>query len=168
MTDGSTKSTPDSARNSARANSFPWPPVLLVAAIAGAWLLGRTLPLAWPGLDDTAAHVIGFGFGFSGFVLVAWSIKTLINAGTTVMPDGVSKVLVTSGPYALFRNPIYLGEVLLLLFFAEWSKNIWFVVAGVLFAILVTALQIIPEERHLAGQFGDAYDAYRAKTRRWI
>jgi protein-S-isoprenylcysteine O-methyltransferase Ste14 len=164
MTDGNTNSTPISSR----ANTFPWPPVLLVLALAGAWLLGRAMPLSWPGLDDTASRIIGFGMGAAGFVLIAWSVQTLIRAGTTVMPDGISKVLVTTGPYALFRNPIYLGEVLLLLFCAEWSKNIWFALAGLMFAILVTALQIIPEERHLAGQFGEAYDAYRAKTRRWI
>lgn len=156
------------AAASSRANTFPWPPVLLAAVISGAWGLGRIVPLSWPGVDDTAAHFIGSGFGLAGVALLILSILALRRAGTTVMPDGVSKVLVTDGPYAWFRNPIYLGEVLLLLFFAEWSKNIWFVVAGIMFAVLVTALQIIPEERHLAAQFGEAYDLYRARTRRWI
>ena len=159
---------PNSPSSAGRANSFPWPPVLLVAAIAGAWGLGRAVPLAWPGLDDTAARVIGIGFGVAGIVLVVWSIVTLRRAGTTVMPDGVSKVLVTNGPYARFRNPIYLGEVLLLLFFAEWSKNVWFVLAALAFVISVTRLQIVAEERHLSAQFGNAYDAYRARSRRWI
>jgi protein-S-isoprenylcysteine O-methyltransferase Ste14 len=157
-----------SPSNETRANTFPWPPVLLAAAILCAWGLGRAAPLGWPGLDDTPARVIALGFGIVGIVLVAWSIITLQRAGTTVMPDGVSKVLVTTGPYSRFRNPIYLGEVLLLLFFADWTKNFWFVVAALAFGILVTALQIIPEERHLSAQFGDAYDAYRARSRRWI
>lgn len=156
------------ASNATRANTFPWPPVLIVAAIGGAWALEYFVPLGWPGLDDMAARGIALGFGAGGIALVIWSIVTLRRAGTTVMPDGISKALVTNGPYARFRNPIYLGEVLLLLFFADWTKNIWFVAMALTFAVLVTVLQILPEERHLTAQFGAAYDAYRARTRRWI
>ena len=160
-------SNPEAA-NATRANTFPWPPVLLVAAIGSAWALGYVVPLGWPGLNDMPARVIALGFGIGGIALVVWSIVTLRRAGTTVMPDGISKVLVTNGPYTRFRNPIYLGEVLLLLFFADWTRNIWFVLSALTFAVLVTVLQILPEERHLTAQFGAAYDAYRARTRRWI
>jgi protein-S-isoprenylcysteine O-methyltransferase Ste14 len=164
MTDSNTNSAPDSAR----ANTFPWPPALLVAALVGSWLLGQFFPVAWPGLDDFPARAIGIGFGVAGLGLAVWSIRTLTGAGTTVMPHGRSSALVTTGPYARFRNPIYIADVLVLLCIAELTKNIWLVAAAVLFVPLVTVLQIIPEERHLAGQFGEAYDAYRATTRRWI
>ncbi len=151
-----------------RANNFPWPPILLALAIIAAWLLGRTRPLAWPGLDDMPGHIIGSGFGLAGLALVVWSVIALNRAGTTFMPDGVSSALVTNGPYARFRNPIYLGEVLFLLGVAELTKNIWFAAAAAAFAILVTLLQILPEERHLSATFGTAYDDYRARTRRWL
>ena len=151
-----------------RANTFPWPPVLFAAVIACAWGLSGVLPLAWPGQDDGPAHVIGLGFGVIGILLVAWGIATLVRGGTTVMPDQASTALVTSGPYGYFRNPIYLGEVLMLLALAELTKNIWFVAAAILFAILVTVLQIVPEERHLEARFGDSYRDYKRRTRRWI
>jgi protein-S-isoprenylcysteine O-methyltransferase Ste14 len=41
-------------------------------------------------------------------------------------------------------------------------------VAGLVFGVLVTVLQIVPEERHLEAQFGDAYLDYKVRTRRWI
>lgn len=154
--------------SAARANSFPWPPVLFFALIAAAWTLGIYLPLTWPGTGDLAARVIGLGFGIAGLVLVAWAIATLMRAKTTVMPNGVSTALVTTGPYTRFRNPIYLGEVLLLLGAAELTWNVWFVAAAAAFAVAVTVLQILPEERHLSAQFGAGYDAYRARSRRWI
>jgi protein-S-isoprenylcysteine O-methyltransferase Ste14 len=152
----------------ARANTFPWPPVLFVIVIAAAWWLGGRQPASWPGADDLAAQAIGRAFGITGIALVAWSIITLRRANTTVMPNGVSDALVTTGPYTRFRNPIYLGEVLILLSLAELTKNIWFVAAAAAFAILVTVLQILPEERHLQARFGDAYAGYRARSRRWI
>lgn len=151
-----------------RANTFPWPPALFVAAIAVALVANKFFAVAWPGVDDTPARVIGWVFGLLGFSLIAWSIERLISHGTTVMPDKTSTVLVTTGPYWRFRNPIYLGEVLLLLSAAEVTKNVWFVASAIAFAILVTVLQIIPEERHLQARFGEAYTAYKARTRRWI
>jgi len=51
---------------------------------------------------------------------------------------------------------------------AEITKSIWFVAAALIFGVLVTILQIMPEERHLERQFGDAYLDYKARTRRWI
>ncbi|MFN0219724.1 MAG: methyltransferase family protein [Hyphomicrobium sp.] len=151
-----------------RANTFPWPPVLFALVIAAAWVLGRWGPIDWPGLDDAPAQFVGIFFGTAGVALVAWAIVTLRRHDTTVMPDGTSTALVTSGPYRRFRNPIYLGEALMLLAAAEITKNVWFVAAAAAFAVLVTWLQILPEERHLQTRFGDAYAAYKAATRRWL
>lgn len=151
-----------------RANTFPWPPVIFVAVLVAAWLMTRALPLALPGMNDTAQHVIGIGFGIAGLALIAWAVIALLSHGTTVMPDRTSTALVTSGPYALLRNPIYLGELLILLSLAEISKSSWFLAAAAAFAALVTPLQIVPEERHLEARFGEAYLSYKARTRRWI
>jgi protein-S-isoprenylcysteine O-methyltransferase Ste14 len=163
-----TDTDPDLSNAAARANTLPWPPMLFAVAILASWWAGRAAPLTWPGTDDMAARVLGLAFGAGGLVLAGWSIATLMRGGTTVMPHGQSAALVTNGPYARLRNPIYLGEVMILFGLAELSKNIWFVVAALVFAILVTALQIIPEERHLTARFGDAYRDYQARTRRWI
>lgn len=151
-----------------RANSFPWPPVLFAAAVFGALALTRTVPLDWPGIDDWPARAVGLGFGIIGVMLIASAIIALRAASTTVMPHGTSSALVTAGPYGYFRNPIYLGEVLILLSLAEISKSLWFVAGAAAFAVLVTILQIIPEERHLEARFQDAYRAYKARSRRWI
>lgn len=147
---------------------IPWPPILIVAAVGAAVALGRIAPLQWPGLDDTPAQIIGLLFGVGGMALIVWSVATLRKYGTTVMPHERSTVLVTSGPYRFRRNPIYLAELMLFFGVAELTKNVWFVVAGLVFAVLVTALSIIPEERHLEETFGEAYTDYKSRTRRWI
>ena len=51
---------------------------------------------------------------------------------------------------------------------AELMRNIWLVLLTPVFGILVTWLAIIPEERHLEARFGDAYRAYKERTRRLI
>lgn len=151
-----------------RANTFPWPPVLLVAAIIASVGLSRLLPLSWPGVDDAPARIVGLAIGALGLVLIVASILTLRRHETTVLPDKAATALVTTGPYRFFRNPIYLGDVMMLFGLAELTKNVWFVIAAALFAVLVTPLQILPEERHLEARFGDAYLDYKKRARRWI
>jgi protein-S-isoprenylcysteine O-methyltransferase Ste14 len=73
--------------------------------------------------------------------------------------------LVTGGPYAIVRHPIYTG---LLLMFAAVAL-LWATWAG-LFLLLVVVLgiqlKLSREETLLAGEFPDQWPAYRARTRR--
>lgn len=147
---------------------IPWPPILLVCVIAGALVLERIVPLAWPGVDDLATRLVGRGIGLAGIALFAWSAWTLRRHGTTVLPDKAARVLVTDGPFRIRRNPIYLAHILILLGVAELTKNIWFVILAAAYAALVTWLAILPEERHLEARFGDAYRGYKERTRRLI
>jgi protein-S-isoprenylcysteine O-methyltransferase Ste14 len=151
-----------------RPSAFPWPPVLLVAVVAGAWALGRMLPLAWPGTDDGPAKAVGISIGLAGVVIFAWAALTLWRHQTTIHPDKGADHLVTDGPFRYRRNPIYISHVMILLGVSEMTKNIWFAILALLYAALVTWLAILPEERHLEAKFGDAYRAYKATTRRWI
>ena len=151
-----------------RPSTVPWPPILLGAAIVGAVVLGRAAPLPWTGLDDWPARAIGLGFGGVGLALIVWAAWTMRQARTTIMPHRASDALVTSGPFRRFRNPIYLGDAMILLGLAELTKNLWFIAGAVLFGVLVTWLAILPEERHLEARFGDAYRAYKARSRRWL
>jgi protein-S-isoprenylcysteine O-methyltransferase Ste14 len=151
-----------------RPSAFPWPPVLWFGAMGLAWLAQTLWPLPWPGMDDLAARLVGWGLGLGGVALTIWALLALRAAGTTVLPDKGSDALVTTGPFQRFRNPIYLAHVMILLWLAEYSKNPWFILAAFVHVILVTALAIIPEERHLEARFGEAYTEYKARSRRWI
>ena len=156
--------TPEERRPSA----LPWPPVLLAAALGGGALLGRLYPLAWPGLDDLPARVIGYGLGALGIALAAWGLLTLYRADTTALPHKRVDRLVTHGAFHFRRNPIYMGEVLVLLGLAQVTGNIWLAIMAPLFAVAVLWLAILPEERHLEVRFGDAYLEYKERTRRWF
>lgn len=149
-------------------STIPWPPLLLIMAAAAGVGLHWTWPLPWPGQDDLAARLIGYGIGLAGVALALWSLLALMRAGTTVRPDRGSSVLVTDGPYRRYRNPIYVADVLLLLGAAQLSHNIWLVILAPVFAAGVTWLAILPEERHLEATFGDHYRDYMARSRRWI
>jgi len=152
----------------ARPSHFPWPPVLFLGAVVAGWFLQRSWPLAWPGLDDAPARFIGKGFVFCGFGLAVWALVTMLRASAEFRPHAEATVLVTSGPFRRFRNPMYLGYALILLGLADGSQNIWIAILTPVFALAVTWLAILPEERHLEAKFGDAYRDYKATSRRWL
>jgi protein-S-isoprenylcysteine O-methyltransferase Ste14 len=151
-----------------RPSAVPWPPVLLVVAIVAGLALGRLYRLPWPGLDDRPARLIGYGLGAVGLALMAWGLFVLYRANTNVWPHRQADRLVTAGPFRIWRNPIYMGEVLILLGLAQATYNIWFAILAPLFALAVFRLAILPEERHLEARFGEAYLDYKSRTRRWF
>ena len=97
----------------------------------------------------------------------AWS---LLRARTTLDPQrpGRTTRLLTSGVFARSRNPIYLGDALLLAALAVGLGNALNFLLLPLFVAIIDRLQIAAEERALQRLFGDEYRAYCARVRRWL
>src|SRR5262245_16909716 len=151
-----------------RPTSVPWPPILFAGALVAALLLGRHLPLAWPGLDDLGARIVGYAFGLAGLALTGWGLVTLHRGKTNILPHKRADRLVTEGAFHFRRNPIYMGEVLILFGLAQATGNIWLAIMAPVFALAILVLAILPEERHLEARFGEEYLQYKARTRRWF
>jgi protein-S-isoprenylcysteine O-methyltransferase Ste14 len=153
---------------SQRPAALPWPPLLFAAAIMAAVVLGRIFPLPWPSVNDAAAQAVGYGFGLAGIALSAWGALTLRRARTTILPHKGANRLITHGAFAFRRNPLYMGETLILLGLGQTTANIWMVASAAAFALAIFWLSILPEERHLQARFGQAYLDYKERTRRWF
>lgn len=144
------------------------PPILMLAAFALMWVLNRRMPLArwiappWTQFGSFPAAL--------GIVIGVTAVVRLHQAHTTTSPmdPGKASFLVTDGVFRFSRNPIYLGMVLLLAGWAVWlgSASPW--VIPPLFAVFITAVQIVPEERALGLRFGEKYRAYQSRVARWI
>ena len=152
-----------------RPNRFPYPPVIYALAILAGALSPLVLPRLWPGhpLSDLLAAV--------GFIMIAVAIfldikamLTLNNHKTTVLPMKGADHLVTSGPYGLSRNPIYLGNTILTIGAGFAFGIFWFIPLAILAAFLTQKLAIEREEKHLAAKFGKHWRDYTHKVRRWI
>lgn len=115
-------------------------------------------PWRWLGV---APVVAGFGF-----VLWAWAIFK--RAGTPAKPFTSPKAFVTAGPYALSRNPMYVGLVVMLsgLAIGIGSTTPWLVIP--LFIWRLQANVIATEENMLESAFGGAYGEYKSRVRRWL
>ena len=75
--------------------------------------------------------------------------------------------LLTSGPYAYSRNPMYVTELALWFGWAVFYGSVGVLIGFTIFlTVLVSGVRY--EERLLDARFGDAYRAYRSKVPRWI
>jgi protein-S-isoprenylcysteine O-methyltransferase Ste14 len=137
--------------------------MLLAAALAGGVALTAAAPLP---LDLPAAA--GWAIVAAAVGLDVWAVATLHRARTTVLPHRPAARLVRSGPFAFSRNPIYVGNTLALVGLAVALGSAWFAILAVPMVALLRHLAVLPEERHLAAAFGADWDAYAARTPRWI
>jgi protein-S-isoprenylcysteine O-methyltransferase Ste14 len=100
---------------------------------------------------------------------IAYAIRARLSLGSNwglPMSRKESPALVTTGPYARVRHPIYTGVLLALLGSAIVTGiAVVFVALAVGGYFLVSAFR---EERHLRIEFPDAYPGYQARTKRFI
>lgn len=76
--------------------------------------------------------------------------------------------LVTGGIYAHTRNPMYVGNLLVVIGLLLVVGNPWGIAIGVAFFTFAYVAITAGEEAYLAKEFGDAYRAYCAQTPRWL
>ena len=155
--------------NQPKAGLIPWPPVIYVAAIAISIALGLLYPLPWIG--DLLGDIL-FAAGWVALLGVAalWftAIRTMIRAKTTLNPNAVPDHLVTTGPFGITRNPMYLANTLLLIGVAFVSGIVWFLPFAFIAAFVTQKVAIEGEEKVLAAKFGKKYRDYAKRVRRWI
>ena len=143
------------------------PPLLLLLLFAGLIaLLARFAPLG----TFLAQPALAIGLAAVGAAIALGAVREFARARTTVDPlhPENASALVTGGPFAFSRNPMYLGFLLILVAEAAWLGSVSGLIPVPLFALWVTRLQILPEEAALREKFGDAFTRYAHRTRRWI
>lgn len=143
-----------------------YPPHVFALAVVAMAILGWLLPgaIVIGGYWRTIAIVPGV----ASLALAVTAFRGFGAADTTVVPFEHSNALVTTGPFALTRNPLYLSLALLLAAIATalGSLTPWLGVIG--FVVAIDRLFIGREEQMLAERFGADYGDYRSKVRRWI
>ncbi len=125
--------------------------------------VGLTLNLLFPaafavGGPSTALRAVSLAVLIPGLVIWLWSVVLII----TRVPRGE---LITSGPYALVKHPLYTGVALLVLPWAGFLLNTW--LGALLGASLYVGSRLFApaEERALARAFGTRWDEYRRRVK---
>lgn len=145
------------------------PPPLVVAIVGiTMWGVARSIDAGSIGAGKQVQ--VAIALLIAGVVLMAAAAAALVVAKTTINPLRPSRAsrLVTGSVFRFSRNPIYLGDLLLLAAIAVWLGQFSNIVLLALFVVYIDRFQIRPEERALLMLFGAEYAAYCTKVRRWL
>ena len=142
-------------------------PLLLMFALLGiASLLARLLTIPLP--LGPYGPLLGWGLLLCGALLIVTAAGLFRTLKTTINPTKAPDRLVVDGLYRLSRNPMYLGMLLVLTGFPLIVDSLPGFACTLVFYGVMDWRQIPREERVIEGAFGDAYRAYKLRTRRWL
>ncbi|MBQ4825300.1 isoprenylcysteine carboxylmethyltransferase family protein [Leisingera sp. HS039] len=143
------------------------PPVWLAGFVLTAWLqsvhaaFGLSFGGAWAGF--LGGILLG-----GGLLLALLAITEMRRQKTTVIPHQTPSRLVQSGIFSRSRNPIYLGDVLILASLVLWFDAVLALPLIPIFLWLLEKRFVIPEEDRLRRTFRADWARYEKKVRRWI
>jgi protein-S-isoprenylcysteine O-methyltransferase Ste14 len=128
--------------------------------------------LGWSGLGRPPAigpaQVAGMLVAAAGAALALWCILAfaLVGRGTPA-PFDPPRRLVAVGPYRAVRNPMYLGAALALAGAALFYRSYALLAYSAIFLLLTHLFVVSYEEPALRRAFGQEYEAYCRRVRRW-
>ena len=125
----------------------------------------RPLPIF---ANGAIGDVLGLVIALASAGLAFWAFRTMVRAGEQPDPAAPTRTIVSQGPFARTRNPIYLSFALFVLGVACLANNLWMVLALGALMVYVDVGIVRREERYLEQQFGDEYLEYKRSVRRWL
>lgn len=143
------------------------PPPLIFAA---GFLLGVALQLLLrlPALAGGWTVAGGVTMAVGGGALAGSAVILFRRSGTHLDPSKPARALVTTGPYRVTRNPIYLGFTLVYLAVALWTGSTGSLILLLVVLMVVDRTVVRREEAYLDRALGDDYRRYRQTVRRWL
>ncbi len=145
------------------------PPALFL----GALILGGAIEWFWPlgpgpGFGRLMLGMLGLVLVFAGAIFALWAVWVLRQEETPLMWYRPARNLVTSGPYEVSRNPIYVGLSVAYIGLAIMLNWWWAVLFLPLVLLSLWRFVVTPEEAHLEARFGEDYREYCERVSRWL
>ena len=144
------------------------PPIYALSIALLMWLLNKYIPIAH--VIEAPWNKSGLGIIIVAGMLDLWSLLLFLKKHTTfnpMKPEDTTGLVIT-GLYKISRNPMYVGLLTMLFGFAVWLGSLTPFFALPLFYLVITAMQIKPEEKSLLKKFGKEYQTYKDSVRRWL
>jgi len=116
-----------------------------------------------------ASMGIGIALVIMGEMIRLWGVSIAGSETRTTGPVG-GTFLITQGPFAYVRNPLYLGNMLLYVGVGVMSQALfpWLTLAALLYFLWQYALIVSLEEEYLGKKFGDEYSRYSQRVPRFF
>ena len=124
--------------------------------------------MGWLAEPSVLSLVIGFAIVLIGEALRFWGVS-IVGAETRTTGAVGGTYLITNGPFAYMRNPLYVGNMLLYAGVGVMSMALfpWLLIVAVAWFYFQYYLIVTKEEEYLAERFAAEYDDYRRQVGRF-
>ena len=146
------------------------PPLMIIVVCAGVMYWCAQSIQHEMVLAASLRVVLGGAAGVIALIILIAALLTFRRHQTTINPldPRQTQSIVTAGIYRYTRNPMYVSMFMALLGWGLFLGQLSVLFGLILYLVVITRLQIVPEERILAEKFGEPFTHYRATTDRWI
>ena len=148
--------------------TYPWPSTFYILALGAAFGLQTFFPLQIMPSGRIWLLLAGGLLVILGPALIISALRALMHHHTSILSTRSTNHLVTSGPFRLTRNPVYLGYTLTILGVGLLTACPWTIAAAMMTAALIHVFVVRREEKHLLARFGFDFERYCRRTRAWI
>lgn len=112
--------------------------------------------------DPVLTWSLGLGLLLLGFAVRVWAQQHIHHRLVKTLE------FTYTGPYKLIRNPLYIGNTLIIVGATVFSKLLWLVPVSLLWCVIFYSIIVNYEENGLAKHFGEPYIQYKARVPRWF
>jgi len=154
------------ANESDNPNVIAPPPLIFLSGLLVGGFIGWLFPVEF--LPKSLAVVAGIALFVVGLTIILTAIRQMRRAQTNVEPWKPTTAILDSGLYAVSRNPIYSGMILIYLGVAFLFNSFWFLPPLAVVLLTVHFGVILREEKYLERKFGSEYLNYKNRVGRWI
>ena len=143
------------------------PPPIVTLAFGLMIFFSRNI---FPDINNIIFYILSLFFIILGPFILISAVRSFKAEQTTINPINIKNAssLVISGVFKYSRNPMYLGMVFILLALSFRFNLVGGIFFTSIFIMYITKFQIIPEEAAMKSIFGEDFNKYKNKTRRWI
>ena len=145
----------------------PFVLAIVYTVCSGAFGLPLWKPLKAPFWETTTPGVVGIALCVIALVGVVASVISFGNSFRVGIDEENPDKLITTGMFAISRNPIYTCFIVFITGQFLIHRNLIIIVAVICF-VLVIHRQILREEKFLQSHYGEDFEAYCLKVRRYI
>ena len=142
------------------------PPLVYATVLYAAWWLQQRHALSFDA--GAVGGILGWSLIGLGLAGMLWALAAVWSHRTTINPYKAASNLVTQGPFALSRNPIYVSDWFVYFGVVLLLGTVWALLLAPLVWFIMRYGVIRHEEAHLLAKFDDEYRDYCSRVRRWL
>lgn len=144
------------------------PPLFYVITFIAAVLIQGKIPLSDVQFQLRITKIGGITLLIIALFFLFRSLRQFFLSKNTIILIKPASSLQTTGVYKISRNPMYVGLAIVYLGITCLIGNWWNIILFPLLLLIVQEYIIKREEKYLELEFGQDYEEYTRKVRRWL